>query len=140
MNKIVFTNGCFDVLHVGHVRYLKDARALGDKLIVGLNSDASVKKLKGPLRPIHTQDERKEMLLSLSCVDEVHIFDEETPLELIKIIKPNVLVKGGDWPVKDIVGSDFVFENGGEVYSLSFHEGYSSTNTIEKIVTSYGSK
>ncbi len=138
MAKVVFTNGCFDVLHVGHVRYLKDARAMGDKLVVGLNSDASVKRLKGALRPIHTQDERKEMLLSLSCIDEVMIFDEDTPLRLIQEVKPDVLVKGGDWAVESIVGADFVMQNGGSVHSLPFHEGYSSTNTIQKIVEVYG--
>jgi D-glycero-beta-D-manno-heptose 1-phosphate adenylyltransferase len=139
MSKVVFTNGCFDVLHVGHVRYLKDARNMGDRLIVGLNSDASVKRLKGPLRPIHTQEERKEMLLSLACVDEVFIFDEDTPLQLIKKVQPDVLVKGGDWPVESIVGADVVMEKGGTVHSLPFHEGYSSTNTIQKIIETYGS-
>lgn len=138
MSKTVFTNGCFDVLHVGHVRYLQDARNMGDRLVVGLNSDSSVKKLKGPLRPIHTEEERKEMLLSLSCIDEVFIFDEETPLRLIKEVKPDILVKGGDWPVESIVGADFVMERGGTVHSLPFHEGYSSTNTIQKIVEVYG--
>jgi rfaE bifunctional protein nucleotidyltransferase chain/domain len=136
--KKVFTNGCFDVLHVGHVRYLTDARTMGDCLIVGLNSDSSVKRLKGPLRPIHTEQERKEMLLALKCIDEVHIFDEETPLRLIQEITPEVLVKGGDWPVESIVGADYVISKGGTVHSLPFHDGYSSTNTIQKIVESYG--
>lgn len=137
MSKTVFTNGCFDVLHVGHLRYLKEARSMGDRLVVGLNSDSSVRKLKGEKRPIHTEVERKEMLLSLRFVDEVHIFDEDTPLRLIKEIKPDVLVKGGDWALNTIVGYDFVTERGGSVHSLSFYEGYSTTNTIEKILEAY---
>jgi len=137
MAKIVFTNGCFDILHVGHLRYLKDARELGDKLIVGLNSDSSIKKLKGDLRPIVPEDERREMLLGLKSVDEVVIFSEETPFNLINLIKPNVLVKGGDWPVDKIIGSDIVLANGGEVLSLPFHEGKSTTGTIERILSVY---
>ena len=137
MSKTVFTNGCFDVLHVGHLRYLKEARSMGDRLVVGLNNDSSVRKLKGEKRPIHTEVERKEMLLSLRFVDEVHIFDEDTPLRLIKEIKPDVLVKGGDWALNTIVGYDFVTERGGSVHSLSFYEGYSTTNTIEKILEAY---
>ena len=135
MSKTVFTNGCFDLLHVGHLRYLQEARALGDKLIVGLNSDASVKRLKGQERPIVPQDERREMLLGIKPVDEVIIFDEDTPLRLIQEVGPDILVKGGDWAVSQIVGSDFVLENGGEVLSLPFHEGRSSTNIIAKIMS-----
>lgn len=133
MPKTVFTNGCFDLLHVGHLRYLQDAKDLGAKLIVGLNSDASVKRLKGEQRPIVPQEERREMLLGVKPVDEVIIFDEDTPLRLIEEISPDILVKGGDWAVSEIVGSDFVLKNGGEVFSLPFHPGRSSTNIISKI-------
>ncbi len=138
MDKIVFTNGCFDILHVGHLRYLKNARELGTSLVIGLNSDESVRKLKGPNRPIHNESERSEMLMGLKCVDNVFIFEEDTPLNLIKTIKPDVLVKGGDWAIETIVGHDFVKSNGGEVFSLNFYEGYSTTNTIEKIIEVYG--
>lgn len=138
MAKTVFTNGCFDILHVGHVRYLNQAKALGDKLIVGLNSDASVRGLKGSLRPVVNQDQRKEMLLGLKAVDEVYIFDEETPWNLINKLQPDILVKGGDWPVDKIVGSDIVLKNGGQVLSLAFHEGNSTTGIIEKVIKAYG--
>lgn len=131
--KVVFTNGCFDILHVGHVRYLKQARMLGDKLVVGLNSDDSVKRLKGDARPLVSEDARKEVLEALACVDEVFIFEEDTPLELIKSIKPHVLVKGGDYQTKDIVGGKEVLSWGGEVKSLSFHDGHSSSSIIEKM-------
>lgn len=131
--KVVFTNGCFDILHVGHVRYLAESKSLGDFLVVGLNSDSSTKKLKGPERPIVNEMDRKEVLLALNSVNSVCIFEEETPYELIKLIKPDILVKGGDWPVEKIVGSDIVLANGGEVRSLSFFSGHSSTNLIEKI-------
>ena len=131
--KLVFTNGCFDVLHVGHTRYLREAKALGDVLIVGLNSDSSVAKLKGSERPIVPEEERREMLLALESVDEVFIFEEETPLSLIENISPDVLVKGGDWPLEEIVGYEHVSSNGGEVRSLSFFDGHSTTNIIEKI-------
>lgn len=131
--KVVFTNGCFDILHVGHVRYLKDARALGDVLVVGLNSDASVKRLKGPQRPVTTEDERAEMLASLGAVDYVVQFEEDTPLSLIEKVAPDVLVKGGDWPPEKIVGSSFVLARGGHVQSLPFHPGKSTTNILERI-------
>lgn len=131
--RIVFTNGCFDILHAGHVRYLKQARALGDCLVVGLNSDSSVKRLKGSERPIVPQEERAELLSALACVDYVLIFDEDTPIELIKDVKPDVLVKGGDWSIDQIVGAPFVSSYGGEVKSLPFHQGHSTTNIIEKI-------
>lgn len=131
--KTVFTNGCFDILHSGHVQYLNEARALGDKLIVGLNSDLSVKRLKGEERPINTEDDRKFVLENLKAVDEVVIFGEDTPLELIELIKPDVLVKGGDWPIEKIVGHDFVTSSGGEVISLSFKDGYSTTSVLEQI-------
>lgn len=135
--KIVFTNGCFDILHVGHVRYLQEARSLGDKLIVGINSDESVRGLKGELRPIVSEDMRKEMLLALKAVDEVYIFNEETPWDLINKIQPDVLVKGGDWAVSEIVGSDIVQKKGGQVFSLKFHEGNSTTGIIEKVLKAY---
>ena len=132
--KVVFTNGCFDIIHVGHVRYLTDARALGDLLVIGLNSDASVQRLKGPTRPIVSETERKEVLLGLKAVDCVCMFDEDTPLELIKQVAPDVLVKGGDWTVDKIVGADFVFGRGGNVLSLKFQEGHSTTDIVEKIL------
>ncbi len=132
---LVFTNGCFDILHVGHIRYLNQAKALGDILLVGLNSDNSVKSLKGSTRPINNQEERKEMLLALKAVDAVIIFDEETPLTLIKNITPNILVKGGDWPIEKIVGADFILETGGKVLSLPFVPGKSTSGIIDKILS-----
>lgn len=131
--KIVFTNGCFDILHRGHVTYLSEAKKLGDILIVGLNSDASVKKLKGPERPINNELDRQYVLSQLKAVDFVEIFDEETPLNLILKIKPNILVKGGDWKIDQIVGAKEVIQNGGEVFSLNFVDGYSTTSIIHKI-------
>lgn len=130
--KIVFTNGCFDLLHIGHVTYLDQAAALGDVLIVGINSDESVKKLKGPTRPIQSEMDRASILAALKSVDHTVIFTEETPYELIKIIKPDILVKGGDWKPEQIVGSDIVSSYGGEVKSLLFLDGKSTTNIIEK--------
>lgn len=126
--KIVFTNGCFDILHIGHIRYLRDAKALGDLLIIGLNSDKSVSRIK-PGRPINPQGHRAEVLSSLEMVDYVTLFDEETPYELIKFIKPDVLVKGGDWKKEDIVGSDIAKET----RSLPYVKGVSTTKLIEKI-------
>ncbi len=131
--KIVFTNGCFDILHVGHIRLLNDAKKLGDILVVGINSDFSIKKLKGKDRPINIESDRKIILESLKAVDFVFIFEEDTPLNLIKKIKPNILVKGGDYSESNIVGSDFVKNNGGEVKTLSFHYGYSSSKYINQI-------
>lgn len=131
--QIVFTNGCFDLLHVGHVRYLKEAKKQGDILIVGLNTDASVKRLKGPERPIQIEQDRAEILAALECVDFVTLFDEDTPLNLIKELKPQVLVKGGDWKPEQIVGSDLVLASGGRVLSLNFVEGRSTTSLIKKI-------
>lgn len=130
---IVFTNGCFDILHYGHLKYLEEAKACGDILVVGLNSDQSVKRLKGPSRPVNGQLERAYLLCGLKPVDYVVIFDQDTPLDLIKLIIPNVLVKGGDWKANQIVGSDLVIENGGQVKSLLFQDGFSTTNIIEKI-------
>jgi D-beta-D-heptose 7-phosphate kinase/D-beta-D-heptose 1-phosphate adenosyltransferase len=130
--KIIFTNGCFDLLHVGHVRYLQEARAQGDLLVVGVNSDASVKRLKGPTRPIQVENDRAEILAALRAVDYVVIFEEDTPAQLIEQVRPNVLVKGGDWKPEQIVGSSFVLSYGGEVKSLQFVEGRSTTKIIEK--------
>ncbi|MDR1486370.1 MAG: D-glycero-beta-D-manno-heptose 1-phosphate adenylyltransferase [Deltaproteobacteria bacterium] len=134
--KLVFTNGCFDLLHPGHLRYLYEARALGDFLLVGLNSDASVKRLKGSSRPIRSQDERAEMLTALCMIDGVTIFDEDTPLELILALKPDLLVKGGDWAPQDIVGGPQVLSWGGQVRSLTLAKGFSTTNIIEAIAKS----
>ena len=127
--KIVFTNGCFDILHAGHVRYLKQARRLGDVLIVGLNSDRSVSAIK-PGRPINSEKNRAEVLSSLASVDYVVVFSEKTPYNLIKAVKPDVLVKGGDWKKEDIIGSDIAKET----YSLPFVKGISTTKIIEKII------
>ena len=131
--KIVFTNGCFDIIHRGHVHYLNEAKLLGDLLILGLNSDRSVKTLKGPSRPINTEEDRMFVLENLNSVDFVEIFNEDTPLELIKRIAPDVLVKGGDYTIEDIVGSKEVLSRGGLVKVLSFVQGQSTTNIIEKI-------
>lgn len=131
--KIVFTNGCFDIVHRGHISYLNEARSLGDLLVIGLNSDSSVRALKGPERPINNEEDRKFLLENLKAVDFVEIFDEETPLSLIKKILPKILVKGGDWKIEQIVGSTEVLASGGEVLSLNFIDGFSSTNIIEKI-------
>lgn len=133
--KIVFTNGCFDILHYGHIHYLAEAQVLGDKLIVGVNSSDSVKRLKGNHRPINDDMTRLHLLAALECVDAVVVFEEDTPLKLIQLIIPQILVKGGDWKPKDIVGSDVVLENGGEVKSLAFVKGYSTTSIETKIKT-----
>lgn len=133
-HKLVFTNGCYDILHPGHVDLLTRARALGDSLILGLNSDESVKMLgKGDDRPLNSQDERAFVLAGLECVDYIVIFHESTPLELIKACRPQVLVKGGDWPVDQIVGNEVVTKAGGEVHSLPLLEGYSTTGFLEKV-------
>jgi rfaE bifunctional protein nucleotidyltransferase chain/domain len=131
--KIVFTNGCFDILHLGHVEYLNEAKSQGDLLIIAINSDESVRGLKGSDRPINNERDRKAMLLNLKAVDCVQVFTEQTPLEIIKLIKPNVLVKGGDWKPSEIIGSDFVIENGGTVKSLMFKDGYSTSNLIQAV-------
>ena len=137
--RLVFTNGCFDLLHPGHLRYLAEARAMGDFLLVGLNSDRSIRAIKGgkligPPRPICSEEVRAEMLAGLAAVDAVVIFDEETPCQLIKALRPDVLVKGGDWSVDQIVGSDLVLENGGQVRSLLLADGFSTTALIARIV------
>jgi len=131
---IVFTNGCFDILHRGHISYLETARNLGKSLIVGINSDASVKRQnKGDDRPINYQQDRLAVLASLACVDAVILFDEDTPLKLIKAINPEVLVKGGDWPINTIVGAEHVLKNAGEVHSIDFEFNRSTTKLLEKI-------
>lgn len=131
--KIVFTNGCFDIIHKGHVTYLSEAKKLGDLLVIGLNSDDSVKRLKGPDRPINNERDRQYVMSQLKPVDFVEIFTEDTPLSLILKVKPQVLVKGGDWKIEQIVGAKEVLANGGEVYSLNFVDGYSTTSIIKKI-------
>ncbi len=138
--RVVFTNGCFDLLHPGHLRYLAEARDLGDFLMVGLNSDRSIRAIKGdpplgPPRPICAEAVRAEMLAGLAMVDAVVVFDEDTPLNLIVALVPDVLVKGGDWPVDRIVGGRFVLERGGEVKSLALAEGFSTTNLIARILS-----
>ncbi len=133
--KIVFTNGCFDLLHVGHVSYLEQAKALGDILVVGINTDESVRSLKGPTRPIQNENDRADILAALKAVDHTILFGDETPLELIKKVKPDFLVKGGDWKPAQIVGSEFVMSYGGEVKSLKFIDGRSTTSIIEKSKT-----
>jgi rfaE bifunctional protein nucleotidyltransferase chain/domain len=131
--RIVFTNGCFDIIHKGHVTYLNEAKKLGDLLVIGLNSDASVKRLKGPERPINNETDRQYVMSQLKPVDFVEIFTEDTPLNLILKVQPKILVKGGDWKIEQIVGGKEVVANGGEVYSLNFVNGYSTTNIIHKI-------
>jgi D-beta-D-heptose 7-phosphate kinase/D-beta-D-heptose 1-phosphate adenosyltransferase len=133
---VVFTNGCFDILHYGHARYLADARTLGNRLIIGLNSTASVRRLKGDHRPINDFETRAHLLASLQFVDLVVVFEEDTPYELIKKLQPDILVKGGDWSPDQIVGSDLILKNGGKVLSLPFAEGYSTTNIEQKIKNS----
>ncbi len=131
--RIVFTNGCFDLLHLGHVRYLEAARQLGDVLVVGINSDASVRRLKGPTRPLVGERERAQVLAALAAVDWVTVFSEDTPYELIAALKPDVLVKGGDWRVRDIVGADVVRAHGGRVLSLPYLRGHSTTRLVQRI-------
>ena len=135
--KVVFTNGCFDIIHRGHVEYLKKAKSLGDILVVGLNSDFSVRKIKGEKRPINNQLDRAVILSSFFFVDYVTIFEEETPLNLIKKILPDILVKGGDWSIENIVGKDVVEKNGGKVVTIEYLKGYSTSNIIEKIKNLY---
>jgi D-glycero-beta-D-manno-heptose 1-phosphate adenylyltransferase len=130
--KIVFTNGCFDLLHIGHIRYLEQAKSKGDILVVGINTDASVQKLKGPSRPIQNENDRAEILAALKSVDHTILFGDETPLNLIQVVRPDYLVKGGDWPIQQIVGWDFVQSYGGVVESLQFITGRSTTQIIEK--------
>lgn len=130
---IVFTNGVFDLLHPGHVRYLRSAHALGEVLVVGLNADVSVRRNKGPGRPINPQEERAEVLGALECVDAVVIFDEDTPGEIVALVQPDVLVKGADWPADQIVGRDTVERRGGRVVRVPLEQGYSTTRIIEHV-------
>jgi len=132
-SRIVFTNGVFDLLHPGHLRYLQAARAHGDLLVVGLNSDASVRRNKGPERPITPEDERAEVLAALSWVDAVSIFDEDTPADIVRRVQPDILVKGADWPADQIVGRDTVEARGGRVILESVEQGYSTTAIIERV-------
>jgi D-beta-D-heptose 7-phosphate kinase/D-beta-D-heptose 1-phosphate adenosyltransferase len=142
--RIVFTNGCFDILHIGHVRYLEEAKELGDILVLALNSDASVRSIKGPLRPVVPQDERAYIMASLEVVDYVTIFDEETPLTLIEEIAPDILVKGGDWTPDTVVGRETVAQQGGRVVIIpqisesSTGTAASTTGVIDRILRTYG--
>jgi rfaE bifunctional protein nucleotidyltransferase chain/domain len=135
---LVFTNGVFDLLHVGHLRYLQQARSLGDALAIGLNADSCVKRLKGDKRPILPEAERAELLAGLACVDYVCLFEEDDPRELIKAVVPQLLVKGGDWPIEKILGRDTVEAAGGKVMSLPFVEGRSTTTIVKDIALKYG--
>jgi D-beta-D-heptose 7-phosphate kinase/D-beta-D-heptose 1-phosphate adenosyltransferase len=135
--KIVFTNGCFDFLHVGHIRYLKAAKAQGDVLVVGLNSDGSVRQIKGPRRPVVPEDERAEILASLACVDFVTLFDEPDPAMTIRFLMPDVLVKGADWAKDAIVGRDIVEGAGGRVVRIPLTEGVSTSGMIQKILADF---
>lgn len=130
---IAFTNGCFDILHEGHLEILSQAAALGDILVVGVNTDASVKKLKGESRPVNNESFRAQMLAALTMVDAVVLFDEETPLELIRLIEPDTLIKGGDYAIEQIAGAEDVIKNGGEVKIIPLVKGYSTTAFIQKI-------
>lgn len=131
--KVVFTNGCFDLLHHGHVEYLAKAAGLGSKLIVGLNTDASVRRLKGASRPVNGEDDRALLLTSLLFIDAVTFFDSDTPLDLIRFLQPDVLVKGGDYRPEDIVGYDVVKANGGEIVTIAFINGYSTTSLLNRL-------
>lgn len=135
--RIVFTNGCFDIIHAGHVDYLEKAKSLGDILIVGMNSDSSIRRIKGDKRPVIPQDYRAKVLSALKPVDYVVVFEEDTPLELIKVVKPDVLVKGGDWNVENIVGREFVESYGGEVKTIPFEYDISTSRIIERIIELY---
>ncbi len=131
---VVFTNGCFDLLHAGHARYLEEAANLGDKLVIGVNSDRSTRVLKGKNRPINQAHSRMYVLASLSCVDCVVEFDQDTPYDLIALLRPDILVKGGDYAIGDIVGADLVRKNGGKVTTIPFVEGYSTTSIESRII------
>ncbi|MGK7391490.1 MAG: D-glycero-beta-D-manno-heptose 1-phosphate adenylyltransferase [Candidatus Cyclobacteriaceae bacterium M2_1C_046] len=131
--KVVFTNGCFDILHLGHIDYLEKARNLGDKLIIGLNTDESVTRIKGPERPVNKEEARGRMLAALEFVDMVVYFSADTPYNLIKDLKPDVLVKGSDYLAENIIGADIVEENGGEVRTINLIEGFSTSKIIDKI-------
>ncbi|MEM8892722.1 MAG: D-glycero-beta-D-manno-heptose 1-phosphate adenylyltransferase [Bacteroidota bacterium] len=132
-DKIVFSNGCFDLIHMGHVQYLEAARNLGDRLVLGLNSDSSVRMLKGDSRPIVDENARAGVLAGLTAIDAICIFSEETPAELIEAVHPDILVKGGDYQISEIVGADFVMANGGEVKRIDFLPGHSTSAIVKKI-------
>ena len=135
--KVVFTNGCYDLLHVGHIRLLQSARKKGDILIVAINSDASVRRIKGDKRPLVNQKERAETLAALECIDIVTVFNEDDPFNIIKDIMPDILVKGGDWPLDKIIGSDIVIKNGGKVMNIKYQAGKSTTNLVGRVVKAY---
>ena len=132
--KIIFTNGCFDIVHFGHIMYLEEAKECGDCLIVAVNSDSSVRKIKGPKRPIVSESDRSRVIAGLACVDYVVIFKENTPLKLIKELKPDILIKGADWKKKNIIGADFVQSYGGKVRTIKLAKGRSTTKLIKKII------
>ncbi len=136
--KVVFTNGCYDIIHAGHVKFLRRAKKEGGVLVVALNSDSSVRRIKGDKRPVTPQGERMEVMAAFSSVDIVTLFCEDDPYKIIDDIKPNVLVKGGDWKVRDIIGSDIVKKNRGRVKSIKYEEGRSTTNIIDKVIKNYG--
>jgi len=138
--KLVFTNGCFDLLHLGHIEYLEKARALGDRLMVAINTDASVQTMKGDGRPIIPEAERVEVLAALACVDYVTVFDEPTPREIIRAVLPDVLAKGSDWAPDEIVGREEVEAAGGRVVSIDFLPGYSTSAIIDTVLRNYGKK
>jgi D-beta-D-heptose 7-phosphate kinase/D-beta-D-heptose 1-phosphate adenosyltransferase len=131
--KVAFTNGCFDILHYGHIKYLEEAKQMADVLVVGLNSDSSVRKIKGAARPINSEFTRARVLSALSFVDYVTVFRDETPIKVIELIKPDVLIKGGDWKISNIVGSGFVKAYGGKVVAIPYLKGYSTTGLIKKL-------
>jgi D-beta-D-heptose 7-phosphate kinase/D-beta-D-heptose 1-phosphate adenosyltransferase len=135
--KVVFTNGCFDILHIGHVHYLESAKKCGDKLIVAINSDSSTREIKDKTRPVVPEKERAQIIAALECVDRVTIFNELTPLSLIAFLKPDVLVKGADWPEDKIVGRDMILSMGGEVKRIAIIKGISTTKIIERILKKY---
>ncbi|QJD76994.1 D-glycero-beta-D-manno-heptose 1-phosphate adenylyltransferase [Spirosoma rhododendri] len=134
---IVFTNGCFDIVHLGHIDYLEKARNLGQRMILGLNTDASVSRIKGPLRPVVNEYARARLMAALEFVDAVTLFDEPTPLELIEAVRPDILVKGNDYSISTIVGADFVLGNGGRVETVALVPGYSTTSLIARIKESF---
>ena len=135
--RVVFTNGTFDILHRGHIEYLTASRKLGDALVVGLNTDTSIRRIKGPRRPINNESDRSVVLAALGCVDFVCFFSEDTPMNLIRAVQPDVLVKGADWKVHDIVGADFVRKRGGKVRTIRLTRGRSTSNTIDRILKVY---
>ena len=136
--KIVFTNGCFDLLHVGHVRYLQEARAMGDCLVIGLNSDQSLRRIKDPARPLISEAQRAEVLAALECVDYIVLFDEDVPFALIEEVRPDVLVKGADWSLDKIIGADLVLSYGGEVRRVDLVPSISNSEIINRIISRYG--